>query len=80
MSGPVETVLYVAAAIAVGTSLVVTHGLTRASGRPVALAIAFVLLMTLAIIKVSRRRGDRAWPLIVFAVAVAVMTFLWRLM
>jgi hypothetical protein len=79
LSGPIETALYVAAAIVVVTSLVVTDGLTRARGRPVALAIAFVLLMTLAIIKVSRRRGDRAWPLILLAVVVAVTTLLWRL-
>jgi uncharacterized membrane protein len=77
LRGPVETALYVAAAIAVGANLVVTDGLTRAGARPVALAIAFVLLMTLAIIKVSRRRGDRAWPLIAFAVVVAITTFLW---
>jgi hypothetical protein len=77
LRGPAETVLYVAAAIAIGANLVVTDGRARAGARPVALAIAFILLMILAIIKVSRRRVDRGWPLIAFAVVVAGTTFLW---
>jgi hypothetical protein len=77
LRGPVEIALYVAAAIAVAANLVVTDGLTTAGARPVALAIAFALLMALAIIKVSLRHGNSAWPLIAFAVAVAVTTFLW---
>lgn len=77
LHGPVETVLYVAAAVAVGANLLAAHDLSRGDAHPVALAVAFLLLMTLAIIKVARSRSDRAWPLIAFAVVVAVMTFLW---
>jgi hypothetical protein len=77
LHGPVEAALYVAAAIAVIANLVLTDGLAGSDARPVALVIAFVLLMALAVIKVSRKRGDRAWPFIAFAVVVAVTTFLW---
>lgn len=77
LHGPVETLLYSAAIVAVIVNLSVTDGLTHPSSNPVALAIAFVLFMSLAIIKSVRKRGASAWPLIGLGVMIAIGAFVY---
>lgn len=77
LRGPVETLLYGAAIVAVIVNFSVTDGLTHPSSDPVALAIAFVLFMGLAIIKSVRKRGASAWPLIGLGLMVAIGAFVY---
>jgi hypothetical protein len=67
LRGPMEWFLYAAAAVAVVVAIIATRGLT--------LLIAFLLLLTLSVVKFMRRReAPRVWVL-AMAVALAVGGF-----
>jgi hypothetical protein len=71
----IEVVIYVAAAIAVATTIVLADGLTNVGTHPAALAVSLVLLVALGSIKMVRRQTGRIWPLAALLVVAVVAAF-----